>query len=180
MEFLGNAREMKDTLHGREMEHPKGYYQPGVLAVTRENRILYRWRVVPTRKNIGGALGRSTPEHVWARVQGNLEGTGADAAIDSDPPLDSNGFPWSLFVALNLASGWFVNIGSLPDQRHIIVCVMRLIAFVAAWIAGFIYLPVLPVAVALVGWMTYVTPKVRWLSKEIQNEKDSTNDPTKR
>ena len=52
--------------------HPKGYFQPGVLALARGpgcaarcraagHRILYRWRGVPTRHNNGGATERPTP-----------------------------------------------------------------------------------------------------------------------
>jgi len=173
MEFLGNAPDMKNVLRGREMEHPKGYYQPGVLAITQNHRILYRWRAVPTHKNIGGALGRSTPDHVWRSIEANLDDSRVDAALDTDPPLDSNGFPWWLFVALNVASGWFVSIGSLPNERHIKISGIRLVTFVAMWIAAFLYLPVFPVVATLVVWVGFITPKIRWLSNEIQDASDS-------
>ena len=32
------------------VEHPKGFFQPGVLAITQSSRILYRWRSVPSEK----------------------------------------------------------------------------------------------------------------------------------
>ena len=41
--------------------HPKGYFQPGVLAVGRGGRILYRWRCRPQYSNMNGAGQRPTP-----------------------------------------------------------------------------------------------------------------------
>ncbi|MDX1736556.1 MAG: hypothetical protein R3228_19410, partial [Halioglobus sp.] len=40
--------------------HPKGYFQPGVLAIDDAGRVLYRWRGIPTRRNMGGATERPT------------------------------------------------------------------------------------------------------------------------
>ena len=34
--------------------HPKGHFQPGVLAVSSQGRVLYRWRGRTTRQNLGG------------------------------------------------------------------------------------------------------------------------------
>ena len=39
-----------------EVEHPKGYFQPGVLSLTNSGRILYRWRSVPCAENLNGTL----------------------------------------------------------------------------------------------------------------------------
>ena len=49
--------------------HPKGYFQPGVIALSRESRVLYRWRALPTRSNNGGATERPTPEDVWQGIE---------------------------------------------------------------------------------------------------------------
>ena len=55
--------------------HPKGYFQPGVLAVepglrTRllpgPRRVLYRWRCRPVRQNMSGAGQRPTSQYVWS------------------------------------------------------------------------------------------------------------------
>ena len=40
-----DAKDWKPT-------HPKGYFQPGVLALNSEGRVLYRWRSVPTHNNM--------------------------------------------------------------------------------------------------------------------------------
>ncbi len=57
------------TLEADWVSHPKGYFQPGVLALSRTGRVLYRWRCRPNRRNIGGAVARPTAPHVWSRVQ---------------------------------------------------------------------------------------------------------------
>ena len=52
-----------------KVEHPKGHFQPGVLAVTRENRLLYRWRSVPSAENMQGTLARPTPTYAWDKIE---------------------------------------------------------------------------------------------------------------
>ena len=151
--------------------HPKGYFQPGVLALSREGRVLYRWRGVPTHKNIGGAVERPTASYAWAQIENALEsGTSEDASLDLDPELDTRGVPWALFVPLLIANGWFVRpqafVGGIPDIKK---AALRLVAFVAAWIAAFAWLPTLPVAVALAAWVAFIAPKVSWVGKEFQN-----------
>ena len=56
-----------------QVTHPKGFFQPGVLAVRADGRVLYRWRGVPTHQNMGGATVRPTPEHVWSHIDAALE-----------------------------------------------------------------------------------------------------------
>ncbi len=152
--------------------HPKGYYQPGVLALTRD-RVLYRWRSVPTHRNVGGATERPTAEHVWARIADALESSSgtADAALDTEPVLDSVGVPWPIFAALLIANGWFVNARGFKSRQHVALAGLRLIAFSGVWLAAFAWFPVAPVALALVGWVAYITPKVRWVGQEFQNVK---------
>ena len=148
--------------------HPKGYFQPGVLALSGEGRVLYRWRGVPTHSNMGGATERPTAEHVWTRIARSLEGD-ADAALDADPPLDTPGIPWPLFASLLIANGWFLNARGFQSSRHVALAGARLLAFAGAWIALFAWLPTLPVAAALAGWIAYITPKVRWVGQEFQH-----------
>jgi hypothetical protein len=168
MEFLqqstGDALDWTPT-------HPKGFFQPGVLAVNSKGRVLYRWRGVPTHKNMGGATERPTAEHVWSRIAGALEGGAnvADAPLDADPPLDSKGIPWPLFASLLIANGWFMNARGFKSAKHVALAGVRLLAFAGAWIAAFAWLPTLPVAAALVGWIVYITPKVRWVGEEFQD-----------
>ena len=154
--------------------HPKGYFQPGVLALSASGRVLYRWRSVPNRRNVGGAAERPTADHVWTSVTRSLADAEAsgDAALDTDPPLDSSGIPWPLFVPLLLANGWFLRPRAFESYARIAWAAVRLPVFAGAWIAAFACLPTLPVAAVLAGWVAYITPKVRWLGREFQNVED--------
>ena len=140
--------------------HPKGYFQPGVLALSRNGRVLYRWRCRPNRKNVGGAIARPTPAHVWSRVEAaRREPPDApDVAPDADPVLDSPAVPWPLFVTLLLANGWFLR--PLPfDQRpgedtvpqRQRNAMLRIPLFVAGWIAAGVMLPLWFVALVFAG-----------------------------
>ena len=91
------------------VEHPKGFFQPGVLAVTQSGRILYRWRSVPSDANLNGTVARPTAEHVWrsideALMAGAISG---DAAHDDHPEIDSPPPPRIVFMAALIANGWF-------------------------------------------------------------------------
>ena len=151
--------------------HPKGYFQPGVLALTGNGRVLYRWRGVPTHKNMGGATERPTAEHVWGCVASALEkrDESGDAPPDADPPLDSTGIPWPIFASLLIANGWFLNARGFKSARHIALAGLRLLGFVGAWVAAFVWLPALPVAIGLGGWIAFITPKLRWVGQQFQN-----------
>jgi hypothetical protein len=151
--------------------HPKGYFQPGVLALTADGGVLYRWRGVPTHKNMGGATERPTAEHVWGHVASALDRGEdiVDAPLDDDPPLDSTGIPWPIFASLLIANGWFLNARGFKSARHVALAGLRLLGFVGLWVAAFLWLPALPVAVALGAWAAYITPKVRWVGQQFQN-----------
>lgn len=169
---------LRRSAPGFEPAHPKGYFQPGVLVLSREGRVLYRWRSVPSRKNIGGATVRPTPAHVWSSVQAALASgpDGADVPHDDQPEMDSPSAPWPLFVALLIANGWFLRPlafaqkknGPTPRQR-IKQAGIRLALFVALWIVAFATLPGFLVSLALVAWGAWIVPKVRWLNREFQN-----------
>ena len=92
------------------MSHPKGYFQPGVLALSREGRVLYRWRCRPNRQNVGGAMARPTAPHVWARVEAALQepADAPDVPHDDAPVLSDRPVPWPVFIALLIANGWFL------------------------------------------------------------------------
>ncbi len=160
-------------------QHPKGYFQPGTLALSSSGRVLYRWRGTPTRKNIGGATERPTAEHVWAVVSEALQAPAdtPDAALDADPPLDSRGIPWPLFVILLLANGWFVRARPflyLPDgptaNRRARSAMVRVAFFLAGWVAAFATLPTLWVGAALAAWVAWIIPSIRVINDECQNE----------
>ena len=163
---------------GPWVSHPKGYFQPGVLALTREGRVLYRWRGRPTRSNAGGALMRPTADHVWASIRERL-GAGsaaADAPHDDAPTLDSQPIPWLLFVTLLTANGWFVSPRGF-DQRgrsdsvagRVRRAALRIPFFVAAWIAAFVFLPSIWVLAALGVWMAAISPRILFIHREFQN-----------
>jgi len=160
-------------------QHPKGYFQPGVLALSRAGRVLYRWRGTPNRSNIGGAVARPTAEHVWEKVQRSMqaaEGTG-DAPLDADPPLDQRGVPWPLFVLLLSANGWFVwprGFGQRPGgptpQRRVLNAAFRLVGFAAAWALAFAVLPTPLVGVAFLATAAWITRGILFVNREFQNE----------
>jgi hypothetical protein len=159
-------------------QHPKGYFQPGVLALSSSSRVLYRWRSTPTHKNIGGAMERPTAGHVWSRISRALEqpAYAPDAAHDDDPPLDSRGAPWPLFACLLIANGWFIrprgfeqrDTGPTAPQR-VAIAGLRILGFVGLWVAAFWWLPSLGVAVALALWAAWITPQFRFLNEEFQD-----------
>jgi peroxiredoxin len=151
--------------------HPKGYFQPGVLVLRADGRVLYRWRGVPTHKNMGGATERPTAEYVWSQIAAALEQGDAavDADLDTDPALDQRGLPWLIFAPLLIANGWFVGGRGFKSTKHVMIAALRLVGFVAAWIAAFAFLPKLLVTLALAGWVAYITPKVRWLGRQFQD-----------
>ncbi len=160
------------------MAHPKGYFQPGVLAATRQGRVLYRWRSRPSRRNIGGAIARPTPEHVWSRIQATLPlgPEAGDAAHDDDPELDARPAPWPLFVGLLLANGWFLRPVAFDQRpgddsvpRRLRRAMWRLGLFAAAWVAAALVLPIWLVALAFAGWGLAVTPGVRLVQARFQN-----------
>jgi len=164
--------------------HPKGYFQPGVLALTGEGRVLYRWRCRPTRRNLGGAAERPTPEYVLAQVRSRLAGSAADPPLDASPETDGRVPPWWLFVLMLLAHGWFLRPKTFPlaragdapsaDPRHMLP---RVLAFVGAWIAAFVFLPTGWVALALVAWAALVWPGVAVVHREFQNVPNDSPDP---
>jgi hypothetical protein len=169
-DFVGEERSW--------VSHPKGYFQPGVLALSPSQRVLYRWRSRPNRKNVGGALMRPTAPHVWKQVQSALaEPAGAlDVPHDDNPTLDSPAVPWPLFVTLLLANGWFlkpVPFDYRPDgptvatrQRNAMI---RFAFFLAAWVAALVYAPIWLVAAVFVGWVAKITPGVRMINRRFQN-----------
>jgi peroxiredoxin len=160
------------------MVHPKGYFQPGVLALTPERRVLYRWRGVPTRKNNGGATERPTAAHVWQKISEGLAApTSTDAALDTPPAVDMKGIPWPIFVLLLLANGNFWHPkgfglkrgGSDDSGRHAKRALGKLALFVAGWIAAFAWLPAGWVAAALLAWGVIVMPGIVALHRTFQN-----------
>jgi hypothetical protein len=159
--------------------HPRGYFQPGVLALTREGRVLYRWRSRPTRKNMGGAAERPVAQDVWDKVEAALS-TGEDAGdapLDVPERYDMRGIPWPWFVTLLLANGNFLRprpfplVRGGPDDVNVRArrALRRIPLFVGAWIAGFVFLPTWLVLLALAGWCALVARPLIELHGQFQN-----------
>jgi hypothetical protein len=160
------------------MSHPKGYFQPGVLALSREGRVLYRWRCRPNRQNIGGAIARPTAPHVWSRVKDALHkpADSEDAPHDDTPELDATPVPWPVFVTLLIANGWFlrpVGFDQRPGEDTLRVrqrnALLRILLFLGAWIAAFVYLPLWLASLALAGWVAKIAPGVLRVNARFQN-----------
>ncbi len=141
--------------------------------------MLYRWRCRPTRKNVGGAVERPTPEHVWAEAQSRLTGTREEPGLDDSPALDTKAPPWPLFVLLLLAHGWFVRpkpfpLGRADDSQSANPrgVIPRVVGFIGAWVAAFVFLPTVWVTLALVAWCVLVWPGVAEIHREFQNVPD--------
>jgi hypothetical protein len=159
--------------------HLKGYFQPGILALTAESRVLYRWRCRPTRENIGGAIMRPTPEYTWNEIKPRLDqdatGQLEDAPLDDDPQYDAKSVPWPLFMLLLLAHGWFLDAKVFPvgrkDDKKTRPDQMwpRIAIFAAILIGAFTLLPPLLATVGLAGWGIFIWPKIAKINREFQN-----------
>ncbi|MFK7977891.1 MAG: hypothetical protein AB8C02_17300 [Halioglobus sp.] len=157
--------------------HPKGYFQPGVLAVDSKGRVLYRWRGIPTRSNMGGAMERPTATHVFEKMKEALAAgqSAGDAELDRDPVLDARGIPWPIFASVLTANGWFVRpktFTHMPNgpslKARFIRALLRIPIFLAGWGLAFMFLPTLFVGAALAVYAMWITPKIRYISDQFQ------------
>jgi len=159
------------------VSHPKGYFQPGVLALRGNGRVLYRWRCRPNRRNAGGAVARPTAGHVWSSVEAALaEPVDApDVAHDDAPVLDGRPIPWPFFLTLLLSNGWFLQPAPFDQRtgdtvtRRARNALIRIPFFLAAWVATFAVLPLWASSLALAVWVAWVTPGVRRINARFQN-----------
>ena len=158
--------------------HPKGYFQPGVIALTAARRILYRWRGAPTRGNNGGATERPTAEHVWRQIEAARARPDApDAALDTPASVGMKGIPWPLFVLLLLANGNFWRPRGFalqrggPDHvgRRAQLAMLKLALFAAGWIAAFELLPAGWVALALLVYAALAAPGIVEVHRAFQS-----------
>ena len=157
--------------------HPKGYFQPGVLALTRQGRVLYRWRCRPVRQNMSGAGQRPTSQYVWAEIQSRLpEGT-PDAELDESPEFAQPDLSWPYFLTMLLAHGWFLRPKAFPLARpgdkpsaHFPKMKRRVAVFAGAWVAAFALLPVGWVATGLAVWVAAALPGVAAIYRHFQHE----------
>ena len=160
-----------------QVSHPKGFYQPGVMVFTRDQRLLYRWRSIPTRENGGGAAGRPLPEYVWEQVKQALsENSDKSAALDDSPRLDGRPVNFPVFTAVLMANGWFLRPRAFTYQgdgrnpmRRIPLVMLRLALFILLWIAAFALLPGLWVSAALLLYLPIAIRGIRKVYTTFQN-----------
>ncbi len=162
-----------------EIEHPKGFFQPGVLALTRERRVLYRWRSVPSSENLNGTAMRPTPTHVWENTERSLMagGSAGDALHDDSPVVDQRPPPRILFIAAITANGWFVKPKSFTYAPGLAAVPARFkkafsrwILFFVFWIVALVALPVGWVVGAFASWFIWVTFRLRRTMKELDHQ----------
>ena len=163
LEFLQRGADWK-------VEHPKGYFQPGVLALTNSGRILYRWRSVPSEENLNGTLARPTAKYTWNEIQESLSAGDAagDAAHDDQPEIDSAPPPRPVFIAALIANGWFLGVksfvyspGAPSPPKRFAAAFRRWIVFFAFWLAAVAILPIAPVVTAFACWLVWIARDVR-------------------
>ena len=139
---------------------------------------------------MGGATERPTADHVFDNVSRALavppsSGEPVDAELDTKPRLDSRGVPWPLFMSLLVANGWFIKPKTFPFssegpsvEQRARRALMRIPFFIAAWVIAFTQLPSSWVGIALVAWAAWLTPHIRFINSQFQNEPASHLDAT--
>ena len=180
--FVNTNTDLQENFEGSKFSHPKGYFQPGVLALDGNGRVLYRWRSVPTRKNMGGAAARPTAKHVYSKLsaaqQAPASSDTSDAELDDAPELDMRGIPWPLFVSVLTAHGWFIKPKPFPHvpggasiQKRFLGALLRIPFFIALWIAALYVFPTVWVGVAFAAWAVWLTQQIHTLGTQFQNVK---------
>ena len=181
LELVINTRtELFEQQKDSSFSHPKGYFQPGVLALDKTGRVLYRWRGVPTRSNLGGAVERPTAEYVFEKISAALDTPAnaetSDAELDLRPELDSRGIPWPAFMSILTANGWFIKPRPFPHlpngpplRRRFLRALSRIPLFILAWVVAFSLLPPVWVGAALVAWVIWIIPQIRFISEQFQS-----------
>lgn len=118
---------------------------------------------------------------MWDSVQTELgkPSEAPDVPLDDAAKLDSKSPPRILFLAMLFANGWFLKpnffIHKTGDEsqsdmmRRMRTARMRLVIFIAGWIAAFAILPIWVPALVLVGWIAVVAPQIIALNKRGRN-----------
>jgi len=158
--------------------HPKGYYQPAVLALHRSGRVLYRWRCVPKYSNMSGAGARPEAIYTWCNIKAAMHKT-VDTALDKTPVLGARDLTWSRFLLIMVAHGWFLRpkvfpLGRDEDPERVSPAAMmpRVYGFLALWLVLLLLMPLIWVGVAAVLWLVLLTPGLIEIHRQFQNEPD--------
>jgi len=163
--------------------HPKGYYQPAVIAVDKSGRVLYRWRCVPKYSNMSGAGARPEARYTWDRVRTALlheaESSQGDAEVDREPVMGAKDLSWFKFLLILTANGWFVRPKAFPllrdgdkDTVSPSDAMRRWYLFLGAWVIALLLLPVSWIAGAVLIWIIALTPGLIEIHRQFQNEQD--------
>ena len=156
--------------------HPKGYYQPAVIAIDKAGRILYRWRCVPKYSNMSGAGARPSAEYTWEAVRKGRAGTD-DAPLDRAPEMGGQTLSWPKFLLLLTAHGWFLRPKAFPLTRagarqvfNFAGIMRRVYGFAALWLVLLIVLPIGWFGLAVLAWLVALTPGLIEIHRQFQNE----------
>ena len=158
--------------------HPKGYYQPAVLAVHKSGRVLYRWRDVPKYSTMSGAGARPEAAYTWEKIQAAMH-SAEDAAPDRNPVLGAENISWFRFLLILSAHGWFLRPKAFPlgrkgDPERVSPRAMlkRVYGFLALWLALLLVLPIAWFGAAVALWLALLTPGIIEIHRQFQNEPD--------
>jgi len=172
----------EDYGHLRERSwasHPKGYYQPAVIALAKDSRVLYRWRCVPRYNNMSGAGARPEARYTWNHIQKSI-GETSDAEPDQAPVLGARDLSWFRFLLILTAHGWFIRPRAFPltrpgdkERTGPGNMMRRVYGFAAAWLLGLLLLPVEWVGIAALVWLLVLTPGLIEIHRQFQNESDA-------
>ena len=172
----------EDYGHLRERpwaSHPKGYYQPAVIALSKNGRVLYRWRCVPKYSNMSGAGARPEARYTWNHIQ-KAKGATGDVEPDKNPVLGAKDLSWFRFLLILSAHGWFIRPKAFPltrdgDKERVSPAKMmrRVYAFAGAWLMGLLVFPIQWVAVGAALWLLAFTPGLIEIHRQFQNETDA-------
>ena len=172
----------EDYGHLRERSwasHPKGYYQPGVLALNKDGRVLYRWRCVPRYSNMSGAGARPEAGYTWQHMSQNMQAN-EDAALDAEAILGAEDLSWPRFLLILVAHGWFLRPKAFPlaradDPERVSPSKMmpRVYAFLALWLIALLTLPITWVGAMFGVWLVILTPGLVEIHRQFQNVSDA-------
>ena len=164
---------------GWDIEHPKGFFQPGVLALTSEGRVLYRWRSVPSAENLNGTSMRPTAGHAWGNIESALDAGDAagDALHDDAPVVDRGPPPRMLFFAAIIGNGWFLRAksfmyapgtDSIPSRFK--AAFSRWILFLLFWSVALFVFPAGLVGLAFAGWLVWIVRDLRRVLNDMDEQ----------
>ncbi len=172
-----------DYGHLRERDwvsHPKGYYQPAVIAIDKSRRVLYRWRCVPKYSNMSGAGARPDARYTWERVRSAMSCVKRDVELDEEPLMGTKDLSWFKFLLIMIGHGWFLRPKAFPLRRD--GCkdkvspnkvMRRWWLFLILWAMALVALPVSWVGAAALIWTVSLLPGLYEIHRQFQNEQDS-------